>query len=122
MMNKRKFYQLSMLLIVIFCGIGIVKIAQMPHSLTTSQILKRFSWQVKVAGCSQGNARFASSTFKITTSHSVKNYRYSVNDDDVLTINDGRLAGKYDLKMDAIDYQLIPQTTHRQKISLIRND
>jgi len=121
-MNRRRLSHLGMLVVVIFCGIGLIKIMQMPHSLTTGQILQRFSWQMKVAGHPQGSVRFSSETLKITASHAVKSYHYSINDDDVLTIKNGRFAGKYDLQMDTIDYNLVPEKADGQKIRLVRND
>ncbi|WP_204120730.1 MULTISPECIES: hypothetical protein [Levilactobacillus] len=122
---KVKVKGLIAVLIVVFLGVEAVKIARMPHHLTTQQILQRFSWHVNTKQGSVGIAKFSKSMMEITHAHSSHHYRYSVDDyNQVLSIRSGRLRGRYAMKMDTIDYKLVPEKGHRgqQDIRLIRID
>ncbi len=62
---------------------------------------------------------------EITGAHSSYHYRYSVDDyNQLLSIRSGSLKGRYAMKMDTINYKMIPQKGHRgqKDIRLIRID
>ncbi|KRK87254.1 hypothetical protein FC99_GL001080 [Levilactobacillus koreensis JCM 16448] len=62
---------------------------------------------------------------EITGDHSSHHYRYSVDDyNQALSIRSGSLKGRYAMKMDTIDYKLVPQKGQRgqKDIRLIRID
>ncbi|MFC6182124.1 hypothetical protein [Lactiplantibacillus daowaiensis] len=123
-MKRRKWIYLVVILgIIVLGGQQVWQIVKQPHELTTTQVLAKFSWQVKAGHESLGIATFTANTMAVTSLQQDSKVHYSVNDD-VMTIKSGDLQGRYTMKMAATDYKLIPKKDSQQQktLRLVRND
>ncbi|WP_143463565.1 hypothetical protein [Levilactobacillus enshiensis] len=115
-MSSSKVKGVIAVLVVLVLGVETVKIIRMPHHLTTAQILQRFSWHVDTKDGSAGVAKFSKTLMKVTDAQTTHKYRYVIDDyNQVLRIKSGSLKGKYDMKMDTIDYKLVPEKASHRK-------
>ncbi|MGX4594280.1 hypothetical protein JNUCC76_10160 [Leuconostoc sp. JNUCC 76] len=112
---------ISVVVILIFIG---VKVVNAPHSMTTQQVLQKFSWklQSKSNNKTLGTVHFSKNTLTITKGGKTTKSTYSVDNNDHLKINSGDYANTYSMNTDSTDYTLSPVTDNtKEKLELIRN-
>ena len=124
MKNRNKIITAIIVLAAIFliAQLG-VKVVNGPHSMSTKQVLQKFTWTLKSKSenDSLGTVNFTKNTVTVKSGYKTLKSNYTLNSNDELKIKSGNYAGTYSMDMDSTDYSLSPENTKKSKLELVRN-